>query len=692
MGKMRSWSVCGLLAASILASTSALAPVIPTAQAAETVQSPTGMFRVALYISSGKFNTTVPSVGLSSSGGLKVGIRSAGTNYSWFTVPAYKNFRAGLDQYQIKILETADLSQAQAAMAAVGVKSNSVIYKISVLGKPIYQVLVGDFITKENAQLTLTELLKTPTSAVYAEKASISGPLHLNAGTYATESEARTKADSMRLTGLPVDVVIHGNAEGKAIYSLWVGSEADPSALSKLQTQLEATAQGITLSAVDANTSYFIEKEEVSTTGSEGKLRYLINPVGQKAWIEPITNKITVQEKGLSYNGAFELSRFNSKLAVINELPFEQYLYSVVHAELGPGYPKEALKAQAVAARTYSAKAGVRYEIANLTDTVLDQAYYGKEAADVTAAVNETKGEVLKIGTTMVDTFFSSNAGGKTADGSEVWGNSFSYLQSVDSLDTYAQQGKLRWYRIFRDSGTSGYVRSDLLNANGNKTAAGLPVYTAIENANVRTIPSANDSLSPTLGKLEIGEQVAVIGTTDESTSYSWTRLLTGAQLLPKINTLYPLNNLQTLEVAKRGISGRATSLSINGNDFTLKAPDNFRGMLGGLPSTMFEIEETGRYTVLGATGARTEYTGASVLSAATQTKEAAVLSNEFLIQNGQGNARLTTQSQQFLFTGKGYGHGLGLSQYGAIGMALAGNDYASILSHYYSGATIVKQ
>ncbi|MCL6457850.1 MAG: SpoIID/LytB domain-containing protein [Gorillibacterium sp.] len=692
MGKMRSWSVRGLLAASFFVSAVALAPVIPTAQAA--TQEQTGMFRVALYISSGKFNTTVPSVGLSSPGGLKIGVRSNGSEYSWFSVPANKSFRANLDQYQIKVLETGDFKQAQAALTAVGIKANAVIYLNSVQGKPVYQVFVGDYLTKENAQLTLTELLKTPASAVYAQKASISGPLHLSAGTYATESEARTKAASLRLAGIPVDITFQGNAAGSATYSLWVGSEADADALSALKTKLEATAKGIKLTAVNAGAAYFIEKEEVSATasGSGGAAHYLFNPVDQKALITPVSGKITVQEKNLSYNGSVELSRLNGKLAVINQLPFEQYLYSVVHAELGPGYPKEALKAQAVAARTYSAKAGMKYEIANLTDTTLDQAYFGKEAADVTEAVNETKGEVLKIDNVLIDTLFSSNSGGQTADGSEAWGYSVPYLQSVDSPDTYPQQGKLPWYRIFRDNGTSGYVRSDLLSATSSITAGGLPLYTATDNANVRTIPAALDSLSPSLGKLEIGEQVAVISTADESTSYSWTRLLTAAQLLPKINASYPLNNLQTLEVAKRGVSGRVMGLLINGNNFTLKAPDGFRSMLGGLPSTLFEIEETGRYTVLGATGARTEVTGASTVYAATGTNNAAVTGNEFLILNGQGNVRLATGSQQFLFTGKGYGHGLGMSQFGAVGMALEGKDYVSILTHYYSGATIVKQ
>ncbi|MNI99934.1 Amidase enhancer precursor [compost metagenome] len=59
---------------------------------------------------------------------------------------------------------------------------------------------------------------------------------------------------------------------------------------------------------------------------------------------------------------------------------------------------------------------------------------------------------------------------------------------------------------------------------------------------------------------------------------------------------------------------------------------------------------------------------------------------------NGQGKARLATSDAQFLFTGKGYGHGLGMSQFGAVGLALEGKSYQEILAYYYNGATIVKQ
>jgi stage II sporulation protein D len=59
---------------------------------------------------------------------------------------------------------------------------------------------------------------------------------------------------------------------------------------------------------------------------------------------------------------------------------------------------------------------------------------------------------------------------------------------------------------------------------------------------------------------------------------------------------------------------------------------------------------------------------------------------------SGDGQARAVTQGQSFMFIGQGNGHGLGLSQWGAKGMADEGYDYQAILKHYYQNATIVKE
>lgn len=689
----------GCLAAGLIAASIGAGPIAPPAAVAASAVTVPDLFRVALYIDSGKFHTTIPTAGFTADKGLKVGVRGAAGTPTWLTVPAGTVFRAGLDQYRVAVLTASTFSQAKSAATALGSKYSPSIYRNGTADAPVYQVVTGGYATSAAAAAAMAEIAKLPAAASWSAGLAITGPLRLSAGTFGTEKEARDNAALLKSAGLPVDLAITGTGDGKLSYSLWASaaSAADAARQTAMKGQLEAAVPGISLTPVDTSAlPYLMEKEDVTATatGSGGAVVDLFNPNAQKLLLSSAGGKITMKDKGLAYNGTFELSQWNGKLAVINELPFEQYLNSVVHAELGPGYPIEALKAQAVAARTYSVKAGMRYEIANLTDTTLDQAYYGKEADDVTKAVQATAGEVLMSGGTLIDALFSSNAGGQTADGTEVWGNAVGYLKSVASPDTYPNQGKLPWYRIVTSSGTSGYVRSDLLQAAGAKSLAGLPLYNAVttDSVNIRTIPSATDSISPVLGKLSPGEQVAVIGQAAESTAYSWTRLFTAAQLAPKINAYSPLASLSTLQVSRTGVSGRVLALQVNGAEVALKTPDSYRTMLNGLPSTKFEIEETGRYTVIGANGARRDYagTGAALTAVNAQgTKQAA--GSQFLVLNGQGKARLATADAQFLFTGYGYGHGLGMSQYGAIGFAQQGKDYKYILAYYYSGATIVK-
>lgn len=100
------------------------------------------------------------------------------------------------------------------------------------------------------------------------------------------------------------------------------------------------------------------------------------------------------------YRGIFEIDLVDKALHIINELPLEEYLYSVVPSEMPTEYQKEALKAQAVCARSYAIKqmAGKRLAAlgAHVDDSVSFQVYNNlREDAASIAAVNETKGQVV---------------------------------------------------------------------------------------------------------------------------------------------------------------------------------------------------------------------------------------------------------------------------------------------------------
>lgn len=131
------------------------------------------------------------------------------------------------------------------------------------------------------------------------------------------------------------------------------------------------------------------------------------------------------------------------------ELPFEEYIIGTVAAEMPANFELEALKAQAVCARTYALRKIIenhKYPLnADLSDDICScQAYcsqeefkkrhgdkQGKLWDKISRAVNSTRGEVLLYDGKLIDALYHSTCGGYTADAEEVWGNPLPYLKAV---------------------------------------------------------------------------------------------------------------------------------------------------------------------------------------------------------------------------------------------------------------------
>jgi len=142
-----------------------------------------------------------------------------------------------------------------------------------------------------------------------------------------------------------------------------------------------------------------------------------------------------VHLSGVKYSGVIEVWKGDKGLYVINDLPLEDYVKGVVASEMKSNWDIEALKAQAVAARTYAiyqignSAPGAPY---NLTSTVLDQAYKGSNgSAGVEQAVNATRGEILMFAAKPIAAFYHSTSGGMTEDAVEVFGKDIPYLKPV---------------------------------------------------------------------------------------------------------------------------------------------------------------------------------------------------------------------------------------------------------------------
>ena len=161
-----------------------------------------------------------------------------------------------------------------------------------------------------------------------------------------------------------------------------------------------------------------------------------------------------------TYKNYANVKLLHSKTGEVQELNMDEYLYGVVSAEMPANYEIEALKAQAIVARTYTAykiSKGSKHGNADICDdSKCCQAWISKESrfekwneADrennwdkITTAVNETAGKIITYNGEPINAFFHSSSGGITETAANVWGGGdYPYLQSVETTgeDVYTQ-------------------------------------------------------------------------------------------------------------------------------------------------------------------------------------------------------------------------------------------------------------
>ncbi|MCM1266097.1 MAG: SpoIID/LytB domain-containing protein [Candidatus Gastranaerophilales bacterium] len=155
--------------------------------------------------------------------------------------------------------------------------------------------------------------------------------------------------------------------------------------------------------------------------------------------LKPINQQACVYTKNKWYRGILRIQNKDNTLTVINDVCMENYIQGVLAAEMPSSWGKEALKAQAIAARTYAVANYGKHssEGFDLVDTQMDQVYNGIQAETEASniAVRETDGIIMTYNKKPITAMYSSSAGGQTHSALESWGNDIPYLQSVPSYD-----------------------------------------------------------------------------------------------------------------------------------------------------------------------------------------------------------------------------------------------------------------
>ncbi|MBE9139460.1 SpoIID/LytB domain-containing protein [Nodosilinea sp. LEGE 07088] len=170
----------------------------------------------------------------------------------------------------------------------------------------------------------------------------------------------------------------------------------------------------------------------------------------QAFWVEP-TGGGYVFINDSWYRGRVLVMPVEGKVTAVNWVDLEAYLYGVVGGEMPASWPQEALKAQAVAARSYALyrRDRTQGQLFDVDSTTASQVYRGMagEATSVQAAVNATQGQVLTYGGSVIEAVFHSSSGGYTENSEDIWQRPTPYLRGVADFDQEAPV--FRWSETF---------------------------------------------------------------------------------------------------------------------------------------------------------------------------------------------------------------------------------------------------
>jgi stage II sporulation protein D len=229
-------------------------------------------------------------------------------------------------------------------------------------------------------------------------------------------------------------------AIGIASLCVWGGS-ADAAETMRIAmggevTSVRLSAEGLSVGEDFDEARFEPAGNAVRVTLKDGQLALDGRPVEQAALRFRATREGTLTALDTRVQGDVVVLPGKSKLLVVNVLPLEEYLVGVLGSEMPSSFPLEALKAQAVAARTYALNKKLEQygQPFHLGSSVISQVYRGLEVEDprTREAVEATRGLVLTYTLQPIEAYFHSSCGGRTESGADALGRDLPYLKAVD--------------------------------------------------------------------------------------------------------------------------------------------------------------------------------------------------------------------------------------------------------------------
>lgn len=373
---------------------------------------------------------------------------------------------------------------------------------------------------------------------------------------------------------------------------------------------------------------------------------------------------------GHSYRGHMELFRGKKDtLVVLNVVPLEDYLLGVVPGEMPSDWPVEALRAQAVAARTFAVSRMIDhlYDSYDVYDDVSAQVYLGVrgESKRASQAVQDTAGQILTYQGAPIVAYFFSDAGGYTKDGKQPYlrakpsrhpkspHNSWRVPLLPEDLGAFAKKCGHAVGRVIsvscENDAVSGYLSRIVVQGDGGQCEIGANKLREL--LGLKRMKSTRAHLEPAAGKSPV--------TAASNVTQSAPRV-EGATAVPGNASFYLEGWVRPSIASAKGM-------------FSLKLRDLYAWdgkKLMSCANRVFVWSDAGE-----ALSSNTmEYKAAAGADA-----------NEAVTQ-----AAIPVSAEGVVLVGSGYGHGLGMPQYGARELAEEGQSYREILLYFYTGVELV--
>lgn len=344
--------------------------------------------------------------------------------------------------------------------------------------------------------------------------------------------------------------------------------------------------------------------------------------------------------KGYKYYGGFQYHRAaGNDVTVINFVDIDDYVAGVVPYEMSANWSIEALKAQAVCARTFAMSTTKHldygFDVCPTTNCqVYRGVYLGAYSESLEAAVAQTAGKCIYYDNELIQAFYHSSSGGATEDAGLSWTLDVPYLKSkIDTYDTSISHPTSSWAYLYSLSDLTAILRSAGYTTSG-VTDVYIESYTPAGNVYELVFVSSNG------GKLTFkGDEARSLMEDTENVKY-FSRHFTIAR--PGESVALPDESLITVNDGSTQITAMGASVISGG------------GEISTIGASVSVITENG------------------VEAADVTSSSGKVLS-----------------STQYAFVGSGWGHNVGMSQYGAKAMAEQGYTYDEIIKFYYTGVTI---